>query len=155
MDGALHFGFIVSEFIFVLWDYRGVDNTGDKNEESKQEGYALTSGNVQGLGMGLPDLKIKKKGKQKVSPPKQESHITEALDQLREQTREAVKGLESVSGPRPPMAGDGFGGDAMMEDWVKQFEELAGSQVCVAYQILFGLCFWLVGFYSSVCYFIS
>lgn len=107
---------------------RGVDNTGDKKEESKQEGNALTSGNVQGLGMGLPDLRIKKKGKQKVPPPKQESHITEALDKLREQTREAVKGLESVSGPRPPMAGDGFGGDAMMEDWVKQFEELAGSQ---------------------------
>ncbi|XP_057804623.1 peroxisome biogenesis protein 19-2 isoform X2 [Salvia miltiorrhiza] len=78
--------------------------------------------------MGLPDLKIKKKGKQKVQPSKRESHITEALDQLREQTREAVKGLESVSGPRPPMAGDGFGGDPMMEDWVKQFEELAGSQ---------------------------
>ncbi|KAH6758962.1 peroxin 19-1 [Perilla frutescens var. frutescens] len=103
---------------------RGVDNNGDKGE-NKQQGC---SGNVQGLGMGLPDLKIKKKGKQKVPPPKQESHITEALDKLREQTREAVKGLESVSVTRPPTAGDGFGGDPMMEDWVKQFEELAGSQ---------------------------
>lgn len=117
--------------MFVLWDYRGVDNNSDNNGENKQEGCTLTAGNIQGLGMGLPDLKMKKKGKQKVQPPKQESHVTEALDKLREQTREAVKGLESVSVPRPPMAGDGFGGDPMMEDWVKQFEELAGSQVCV------------------------
>lgn len=79
---------------------------------------ALPSG-VQGLGMGLPDLRSKKKGKQKVS---KESHVSEALDKLREQTREAVKGLESVTGPKP-------GGDDLMEDWVKQFEEMAGSQV--------------------------
>ena len=72
--------------------------------------------------MGLPDLKSKKKEKQKVS---RESHVTEALDKLREQTRETVKGLESMSKP----GGDDFGKDAMMEDWVKQFEELAGSQV--------------------------
>ncbi|KAL1547511.1 peroxisome biogenesis protein 19-1-like [Salvia divinorum] len=107
---------------------RGVDDNGDKNRENRQERCTLTGGNVQGLGMGLPDLKSKKKGKQKVPPQKQESHITEALDQLREQTREAVKGLESVSGSRPPMAGDGFGGEPMIEDWVKQFEELAGTQ---------------------------
>jgi len=80
---------------------------------------------VQGLGMGLPDLRSKKKGKQKVS---KESHVSEALDKLREQTRETVKGLESVSGAKPG-GGDDLGNDAMMEDWVKQFEELAGSQV--------------------------
>lgn len=83
--------------------------------EKKQESAPLPSG-VQGLGMGLPDLKSKKKGKQKVS---KESHVTEALDKLREQTREAVKGLESMAKP---------GEDAMVDDWVKQFEELAGSQ---------------------------
>lgn len=83
--------------------------------EKKQESASLPSG-VQGLGMGLPDLKSKKKGKQKVS---KESHVTEALDKLREQTREAVKGLESMAKP---------GEDAMVDDWVKQFEELAGSQ---------------------------
>ncbi|KAL8539751.1 hypothetical protein ACS0TY_001386 [Phlomoides rotata] len=100
---------------------RCVDNN---DREKKQEHSILTSESVQGLGLGLPDLKNKKKGKQKVSPPKQqESHITEALDKLREQTREAVKGLESVTGSKPPAAGD-----AMMEEWVKQFEELAGSQ---------------------------
>ncbi|CAA0820589.1 Peroxisome biogenesis protein 19-1 [Striga hermonthica] len=90
---------------------------------SHNEGSTMTSGSVQGLGMGLPDLKIKKKGKQKVSPLKPEVHISEALDKLREQTKEAVKGLESVTGPTPPNEGD-----AMIEDWVKHFGELAGSQ---------------------------
>lgn len=119
-------------FFVFGWGYRCVDNNGDTDGEKKQDNSILTSGSVQGLGMGLPDLKNKKKGKQKVSPPKQqESHITEALDKLREQTREAVKGLESVTAPKPPTAGDNIGGDAMMEEWVKQFEELAGSQVRV------------------------
>ncbi|KAL3829888.1 hypothetical protein ACJIZ3_018690 [Penstemon smallii] len=108
---------------------RGVDNSRDNHGENRGESSSMSAvGNVQGLGMGLPDLKSKKKGKQKVQPLKQDSHISEALDKLREQTREAVKGLESVTAPKPPMVGDNFGGDAMMEDWVKQFEELAGSQ---------------------------
>ncbi|KAB2070816.1 hypothetical protein ES319_A08G180000v1 [Gossypium barbadense] len=93
---------------------------GGDGEGKKQESGSLPSG-VQGLGMGLPDLKSKKKGKQKVL---KESHVTEALDKLREQTRETVKGLESMSKP----GADDFGKDAMMEDWAKQFEELAGSQ---------------------------
>ncbi|KAK1565235.1 hypothetical protein Q3G72_022061 [Acer saccharum] len=88
--------------------------------EKKQESGSLPSG-IQGLGMGLPDLKSKKKGKQKVA---KDSHVTEALDKLREQTREAVKGLESMEKP----TGHDLGKDAMVEDWVKQFEELAGSQ---------------------------
>ncbi|XP_051115216.1 peroxisome biogenesis protein 19-1-like [Andrographis paniculata] len=99
---------------------RGNDGNG------KEQNSGLTSGSVQGLGMGLPDLKVKKKGKQKV--PKQDAHISEALDKLREQTREAVKGLESVAGQRQSMDGENLAGDAMIEDWVKQFEELAGSQ---------------------------
>lgn len=78
---------------------------------------------VQGLGMGLPDLRTKKKGKQKAAS--KDSHVSEALNKLREQTKEAVKGLESIS---PPTADD-LGKDALMEDWVKQFEQLAGSQV--------------------------
>ncbi|MBA0762158.1 hypothetical protein Gotri_024700 [Gossypium trilobum] len=48
----------------------------------------------------------------------------EALDKLREQTREAVKGLASMS----KLGGYDLSKDAMMEDWFKQFEELAGSQ---------------------------
>lgn len=78
--------------------------------------------------MGLPDLRTKKKGKQKVSGG---SHVTEALDKLREQTREAVRGLETITA-QP--GGDDFTKDPMMEDWVKQFEELAGGQVlCFAF----------------------
>ncbi|KAH1075001.1 hypothetical protein J1N35_027329 [Gossypium stocksii] len=93
---------------------------GGDGEEKKQESGSLPSG-VVGLGMGLPDLKSKKKGKQKVSS---ESHVTEALDMMREQTRETIKGLESMSKP----GGDDFGEDGLIDDWVKQFEELSGSQ---------------------------
>ncbi|KAL3643033.1 hypothetical protein CASFOL_013848 [Castilleja foliolosa] len=106
----------------------GLGNNNDNPGDSKKESLSLASGSVQGLGMGLPDLKKKKKGKEKVPPPNQESHVSEALDKLREQTKEAVKGLESVTGPRPPMEGGTVGGDAMIEDWVKHFEELADSQ---------------------------
>ncbi|XP_020225532.1 peroxisome biogenesis protein 19-2 [Cajanus cajan] len=88
--------------------------------EKKKERPSLPLG-VQGLGMGLPDLGTKKKGKQKAS---KDSHVSEALNKLREQTREAVKGLESMA---PPSVDD-LGKDALMEDWVKQFEQLAGSQ---------------------------
>ena len=96
---------------------------------SKNESPSLPSG-VQGLGMGLPDLRTKKKGKQKVS---KDSHVAEALNKLREQTREAVKGLESMT----PPAADDLGKDALMEDWVKQFEQLAGSQVFFYYFVSF------------------
>ncbi|KAL2573496.1 hypothetical protein AAZV13_17G130400 [Glycine max] len=72
--------------------------------------------------MGLPDLRTKKKGKQKAAS--KDSHVSEALNKLREQTKEAVKGLESISTP----TADDLGKDALMEDWVKQFEQLAGSQ---------------------------
>ncbi|PKI53036.1 peroxisome biogenesis protein 19-2-like [Punica granatum] len=93
---------------------------GGNGAETNQDDASLPSG-IQGLGMGLPDLRNKKqKGKQKA--PKDIAHAAETLDKLRQQTREAVKGLESVTG------GDDLGSNAMMEDWVKQFEELAGSQ---------------------------
>lgn len=90
--------------------------------DRKQEDSPLPT-EVKGLGMGLPSLKSKKKGKQQVS---KESHVSEALDMLREQTRETVRGLESLSSLKS--GADGFPKDAMMDDWVKQFEELAGSQ---------------------------
>ncbi|KAL4383337.1 hypothetical protein GQ457_15G010490 [Hibiscus cannabinus] len=91
-----------------------------KGEEKKQESGSLPSG-VVGLGMGLPDLSSKKKGKQKVP---RGSHVTEALDKLKEQTRETVRGLESMSKP----SGHDSEEDAMMDDLVKQFEQLSGSQ---------------------------
>ncbi|KAG7555607.1 Pex19 protein [Arabidopsis suecica] len=95
-------------------------NGGVKKEEGgKKETESLPSG-VQGLGMGLPDMRSKKKGKQKIA---KEDHVAEALDKLREQTRETVKGLESLSSKQQPTGSD----DAMVEDWIKQFEDLAGS----------------------------
>lgn len=99
-------------------------NGGVKKEEGgKKETESLPSG-VQGLGMGLPDMRSKKKGKQKIA---KEDHVTEALDKLREQTRETVKGLESLSSKQQPTGSD----DAMVEDWIKQFEDLAGSNVSI------------------------
>ncbi|GFS42594.1 peroxin 19-1 [Actinidia rufa] len=95
--------------------------SGDSEVKSQE---SSVSNVVQGLGMGLPDLRSKKKGKQKVT---KDSHVSEALDKLREQTRETVKGLESMMGLKSGV--DDFEKDAMMEDWAKQFEELAGSQV--------------------------
>ncbi|CAD5331968.1 unnamed protein product [Arabidopsis thaliana] len=95
-------------------------NGGVKKEEGdKKETESLPSG-VQGLGMGLPDMRSKKKGKKKIA---KEDHVTEALDKLREQTRETVKGLESLSSKQQPTGSD----DAMVEDWIKQFENLTGS----------------------------
>ncbi|XP_052208777.1 peroxisome biogenesis protein 19-2-like [Diospyros lotus] len=91
--------------------------------EAKVQGGSSMPNEVQGLGMGLPDLKSKKKGKEKVS---KDSHVLEALDKLKEQTREAVKGLESMTGSQP--GENDFENDIMIEDWAKQFEELAGSQ---------------------------
>lgn len=87
--------------------------------------------------MGLPDLNSKKKREKKVS---KESHVEEALDKLREQTREAVKGLESVTAASKP---DDSTKDAFTDDWVKQFEELAGSQV---YHFAFSFLFFLFAF---------
>ncbi|KAJ6963159.1 hypothetical protein NC652_001703 [Populus alba x Populus x berolinensis] len=100
----------------------GIEENRKQKEEEKGTCLPLLPAGVQGLGMGLPDLKSKKKGKKKVS---KESHVEEALDKLREQTREAVKGLESVTAASKP---DDSTKDAFTDDWVKQFEELAGSQ---------------------------
>ncbi|KZV45972.1 peroxisome biogenesis protein 19-2 [Dorcoceras hygrometricum] len=102
-------------------------SSGNLGENKQDSSISSSGGNVRGLGLSLPDLTIKKKGKQKAAS-KQESHVTEALAKLREQTREAVKGLESVTGPKQQMGAENLGSDAMLEDWVKQFEELAGSQ---------------------------
>ncbi|KAJ0243712.1 Peroxisome biogenesis protein 19-2 [Hirschfeldia incana] len=91
-----------------------------------------SGGGVQGLGMGLPDMRTKKKGKNKVAAaPAKEDHVTEALDKLREQTRETVKGLESSLSSKhllQPTQSSSSSEDAMVQDWIKQFEDLTGSQ---------------------------
>lgn len=115
---------------------------------NKKESPSLPSG-VQGLGLGLPDLRSKKKGKQKVS---KDAHVSEALNKLREQTKEAVKGLEFATPPGVGGGIDDLGKDGMMEDWVKQFEEIAGSQVeaCSLILLIWSICY--IAFIFLCCY---
>ncbi|KAG0488613.1 hypothetical protein HPP92_007198 [Vanilla planifolia] len=89
-----------------------------------------STSSVRGLGMGLPDLRERKKWKQQAAPPSTKSHATEALEKLTQQTREAVRGLESVTAAAAlgPRGTGGFDEEGMVEDFVKQFEDLAGSQ---------------------------
>jgi len=80
---------------------------------------------VKGLGLGLPDPKAPKRraGKQPPQPPRG-ACAKEALEELTRETREAVRGLETATGGVPSLDDD-----AMMEEFVKQFEEFAGAQV--------------------------
>jgi len=77
-----------------------------------------------GLGLGLPDPKAPKRragaGKQ---PPPRGACAKEALEELTRETREAVRGLETATGGVPSLDDD-----AMIEEFVKQFEEFAGAQ---------------------------
>nr|GLL44984.1 peroxisome biogenesis protein 19-1-like isoform X1 [Ipomoea trifida]GMD79818.1 peroxisome biogenesis protein 19-1-like [Ipomoea batatas]GMD81013.1 peroxisome biogenesis protein 19-1-like [Ipomoea batatas] len=112
-----------------LDDFQNLNLTASsqRSKDGEEKGSSM-AGEVQGLGMGLPDLRAKKMGKQKkASKEVKDSHAFEALDKLREQTREAVKGLESMNGLKFPGA-QNFGNDALIEEWAKQFEDLAGSQ---------------------------
>lgn len=91
---------------------------------------------VQGLGMGLPGLKAKKKGKERVagSVNNASSRASEALEKLTQQTREAVRGLESATAASGTGGAGGVGGlgkdeEGMVEEFVKQFEQLSESQV--------------------------
>ncbi|KAL9270116.1 Peroxisome biogenesis protein 19-1-like protein [Drosera capensis] len=96
--------------------------------ESKATASASTSAGlreeekVRGLGLGLPDLKAKK-GKQKKAATR--DHVSETLEQLREKTRDAVRGVEAASAG----GGSESGKDAFVEEWIKQFEDFAGPQV--------------------------
>ncbi|KAJ6823317.1 peroxisome biogenesis protein 19-1-like [Iris pallida] len=79
-----------------------------------------------GLGSGLPALGEKKrKGNQQqkrgVPPTGSMGAASEALEELRRQTRETVRGFESAASafPSPPKSGEAEG---MVEDFVKQFE---------------------------------
>ncbi|PKA48796.1 Peroxisome biogenesis protein 19-1 [Apostasia shenzhenica] len=110
----------------------GKDGGGGEVAESAGSFLLSSSSSVRGLGTGLPDLKARKKGKKQRVPPSRKSHATEALEQLTQQTREAVRGLESVTAAAAPgpRGSSGFDEEGMVEDFVKQFEELAGSQVC-------------------------
>lgn len=87
-----------------------------------------------GLGMGLPPVRqSKKKGKQLPraggAPPKDVSHASEALAMLTQQTQNAFMGLESTLGAQGSPGIEDLEKEGIMEDFVKQFEEIAGSQV--------------------------
>ncbi|XP_062219838.1 peroxisome biogenesis protein 19-1-like [Phragmites australis] len=88
---------------------------------------ALGSGGkapVKGLGIGLPDPKApRRRAVKQPQPPPRGAYASEALEKLTRETREAVRGLETAT--------EGVAGledDAMMEEFVKQFEEFAGAQ---------------------------
>ena len=79
---------------------------------------------MKGLGLGLPDPKAPKRRAGKQPPPPRGACAKEALEELTRETREAVRGLETATGGVPSLDDD-----AMMEEFVKQFEEFAGAQV--------------------------
>uniref|UniRef100_A0A804L8E6 Uncharacterized protein n=1 Tax=Musa acuminata subsp. malaccensis TaxID=214687 RepID=A0A804L8E6_MUSAM len=105
------------------------DGDGDDGEGRATLPSMASAPRVQGLGMGLPDLGgARTKAQQRARPGG--SHASEALEKLTQLTREAVRGLESATGAAVPRGGDaGFDEDRMVGELVKQFEELAGSQL--------------------------
>ncbi|KAF3791087.1 Peroxisome biogenesis protein 19-1 [Nymphaea thermarum] len=115
-----------------LDDFANVDLGGSQRDGSRgqlpgNDGDKKENDSVKGLGgLGLPELQKKKNMKNKVSVSGRDSHVAEALEQLTQQTREAVKGLEFAAGTGP--IPDDVPDEQMMENLVKQFEELAGSQ---------------------------
>jgi peroxin-19 len=75
--------------------------------------------------MGLPDPKAPRRHAAKQPTPlPRGAYASEALEKLTREAREAVRGLETATGGIP-----GLDDDAMMEEFVKQFEEIAGTQV--------------------------
>ncbi|GMH26646.1 hypothetical protein Nepgr_028489 [Nepenthes gracilis] len=111
-------------------DFQNVnlDPTRSEDKSDNKEDISSLPTKVLGLGLGLPDLKAKKKGKQKGY---EESRVSETRGLLKKPTREAAKGLESTS-TGAKAGGEGVAGDlnkdSWEDDWYKQFEELAGTQ---------------------------
>ncbi|KAJ3680543.1 hypothetical protein LUZ60_016821 [Juncus effusus] len=109
---------------------KNAQSSSSSSSSSKPSSFGPT-----GLGMGLPD---RRKGKQRAPSTPQRgakvNYASEALEKLTQQTRETVRGLETVTaassgGGRAGGGGEGgFQDEAMVEEFVKQFEELAGSQ---------------------------
>ncbi|XP_047077692.1 peroxisome biogenesis protein 19-1-like [Lolium rigidum] len=106
---------------FATLDLAAAPNSGGEASASSSTGPARP---VRGLGMSLPDPRApRRRAARQPPPPPRGAHASEALEKLTQETREAVRGLESATG--------GIGGlddEAMMEDFVKQFQEFAGAQ---------------------------
>ncbi|WVZ74331.1 hypothetical protein U9M48_022529 [Paspalum notatum var. saurae] len=109
-----------------LDDFTSLDLSASAVPQSGGEASGSGSGGkgpVKGLGMGLPDPKAPKRRGAKTPPPPSAACAKEALEKLTRETREAVRGLETATGGVPSLDDD-----AMMEEFVKQFEEFAGAQ---------------------------
>ncbi|XP_066332237.1 peroxisome biogenesis protein 19-1-like [Miscanthus floridulus] len=109
-----------------LDDFTSLDLSASAAPKSAGEASGSGSGGkgtVKGLGLGLPDPKAPKRRAGKQPPPPRGACAKEALEELTRETREAVRGLETATGGVPSLDDD-----AMMEEFVKQFEEFAGAQ---------------------------
>uniref|UniRef100_A0A1D1Z9Q3 Peroxisome biogenesis protein 19-1 n=1 Tax=Anthurium amnicola TaxID=1678845 RepID=A0A1D1Z9Q3_9ARAE len=117
-------------------DAAGSGGGGGEGNRIEGEGASVSSsGPVQGLGMGmgLPDPRqLKKKGRQvnrgSSAPPKDRSHASEALAMLTQQAQQTVEGLESTLGAQGQRVVEDLDKEGIVEDFVRQFEEMAGSQ---------------------------
>ncbi|KAG8060002.1 hypothetical protein GUJ93_ZPchr0002g25187 [Zizania palustris] len=99
-------------------------SSGEASASSSASGDARP---VKGLGLGLglldPNAPRRRAAKHPPAAPPRAAYASEALEKLTRETREAVRGLETATG-----AMAGLDDDAMMEEFVKQFEEFAGAQ---------------------------
>ncbi|XP_051193453.1 peroxisome biogenesis protein 19-1 [Lolium perenne] len=102
---------------FATLDLAAAPNSGEASASSST-GPARP---VRGLGMSLPDPRAPRR--RAARQPPRGAHASEALEKLTQETREAVRGLESATGGIA-----GLDDEAMMEDFVKQFQEFAGAQ---------------------------
>ncbi|XP_062222540.1 peroxisome biogenesis protein 19-1-like [Phragmites australis] len=99
-------------------------NSGGEASGSASASGSGAKGPVKGLGLGLPDPKApRRRAAKQTPPPPRGAYASEALEKLTRETREAVRGLETATGGVA-----GLDDDAMMEEFVKQFEEFAGAQ---------------------------
>uniref|UniRef100_A0A453P8I5 Uncharacterized protein n=2 Tax=Aegilops tauschii subsp. strangulata TaxID=200361 RepID=A0A453P8I5_AEGTS len=95
-----------------------------KSSEASASSSSGSARPVRGLGMSLPDPRAPRRRAARQPPPlPRGAHASEALEKLTRETREAVRGLETATGGIA-----GLDDEAMMEDFVKQFEEFAGAQ---------------------------
>ncbi|KAL5208598.1 hypothetical protein ABZP36_033033 [Zizania latifolia] len=113
-----------------LDDFTSLDLSAVPKSSGEASASSSASGDARpvkglGLGLGLPDPNAPRRrtAKQPPAAPPRAAYASEALEKLTRETREAVRGLETATG-----AMAGLDDDAMMEEFVKQFEEFAGAQ---------------------------
>ncbi|KAF0922111.1 hypothetical protein E2562_024682 [Oryza meyeriana var. granulata] len=111
---------------FTSLDLSAAAKSGGEASASASSAASGDTRPVKGLGMGLPDPRAPRRRAAKqptAHAPPRGAYASEALEKLTRETREAVRGLETATS-----AMTGLDDDAMMEEFVKQFEEFAGAQ---------------------------